>query len=63
MPYGLPKPDPTSSPQTIVVSAANNNTTLAGLRDYINDDANGYGMQASIVNDGNGYRLLLTSEN
>ena len=55
--------DPTSSPQTIVVSAANNNTTLAGLRDYINDDANGYGMQASIVNDGNGYRLLLTSEN
>jgi flagellar hook-associated protein 2 len=55
--------DPTSSPQTIVVSATNNNTTLAGLRDYINDDANGYGMQASIVNDGNGYRLLLTSEN
>ena len=53
--------DPTSSPQTIVVSTANNNTTLAGLRDYIN--ANGYGMQASIVNDGNGYRLLLTSEN
>jgi flagellar hook-associated protein 2 len=55
--------DPTSSPQTVVVSATNNNTTLAGLRDYINDDANGYGMQASIVNDGNGYRLLLTSEN
>ncbi len=55
--------DTSTSPQTIVVSADNNNTTLSGLRDYINDDTNGYGVQASIVNDGNGYRLLLTSEN
>ena len=52
--------DPVSTPQTIEVNTTNNNTTLAGLRDYIND--NDYGIQASIVNDGNGYRLLLTSE-
>jgi len=52
--------DPAGTPQTIEVNATNNNTTLAGLRDYIND--NDYGIQASIVNDGNGYRLLLTSE-
>ena len=55
--------DPTTSPQTIEVNTTNKNTTLTGLRDYINDDTNGYGMQASIVNDGNGYRLLLTSKN
>jgi len=59
-PYAF-TPDPASSPQTIEVNATNKNTTLAGLRDYIND--NDYGIQASIVNDGNGYRLLLTSEN
>ena len=58
-PYSF-TPDPTGTPQDIVVSVANNNTTLSGLRDYIND--NEYGVQASIVNDGNGYRLLLTSE-
>ena len=53
-------PDLSVTAQTIDVSAANNNNTLSGLRDYIND--NEYGVQASIVNDGNGYRLLLTSE-
>jgi flagellar hook-associated protein 2 len=58
-PYSF-TPDTSKATQTITVSAANNNTTLSGLRDYIND--NDFGMQASIVNDGNGYRLLLTSE-
>jgi flagellar hook-associated protein 2 len=52
--------DPAKTPQAIVVSSANNNTTLSGLRDYIN--ANDYGVQASIVNDGSGYRLLMSSE-
>ncbi len=52
--------DPAKSPQTIVVSSANDNTTVSTLRDYIND--NDYGVQASIVNDGNGYRLLLSSQ-
>ena len=58
-PYSF-TPDTSKATQTITVSAANNNTSLSGLRDYIND--NDFGMQASIVNDGNGYRLLLTSE-
>jgi len=58
-PYSF-SPDLARAAETIVVSAANGNTTLSGLRDYIND--NDYGMQASIVNDGNGYRLLLTSQ-
>ena len=61
-PYGF-TPDLSATPQTIEVNAVNKNTTLEGLRDYINDDENGYAIQASIVNDGNGYRLLLTSEN
>jgi flagellar hook-associated protein 2 len=59
-PYAF-TPDLTRSVQTIEVSVANNNTTLSGLRDYINDKDNGYDLQASIINDGNGYRLLLTS--
>lgn len=58
-PYAF-TPDTSKAAQTITVSAANNNTTLSGMRDYIND--NDFGVQASIVNDGNGYRLLLTSE-
>ena len=57
-PYSF-TPDLARTAETIEVSAANGNTTLSGLRDYIND--NEYGMQAAIVNDGNGYRLLLTS--
>jgi len=52
--------DTARSPQSIIVSAENNNTTLTGLRDYIND--NDYGFSASIVDDGNGYRLLFTSK-
>ncbi len=58
-PYSF-TPDPAKTPQTIVVSTANNNTTLSGLRDYIND--NDYDVQASIVNDGSGYRMVLTSK-
>ena len=58
-PYAFTQ-DTSKATQTITVSAANNNTTLSGMRDYIND--NDFGVQASIVNDGNGYRLLLTSE-
>lgn len=58
-PYSFTQ-DTSKATQTITVSAANNNTTLSGLRDYIND--NDFGVQAAIVNDGNGYRMLLTSE-
>ena len=53
-------PDAGQSPQVIDVSAANGNNTLTGLRDYIND--NDFNLQASIVNDGSGYRLVLSSE-
>jgi len=58
-PYSF-TPDSGQSPQVIDVSAANGNNTLSGLRDYIND--NDYDVQASIVNDGSGYRLVLSSE-
>jgi flagellar hook-associated protein 2 len=53
--------DTTKATQTIDVSTANNNTTLSGLREYINDGD--YGVKASIVNDGSGFRMVLTSEN
>jgi flagellar hook-associated protein 2 len=52
--------DTAQATQSITVSAENGNTTLSGLRDYIND--NDYGIQASIVNDGNGFRMVLVSE-
>ena len=52
--------DPEQSPRVLDISAANGNNTLSGLRDYIND--NDFDVQASIVNDGSGYRLVLTSE-
>ena len=52
-------PDTSKATQTITVSAENNNTTLSGLKDYINDGD--FGMSAAIVNDGNGFRLTLTS--
>jgi flagellar hook-associated protein 2 len=58
-PYGFTQ-DTTKPSQVITVSAANGNNTVEGFRDYIND--NDFGVQASIINDGNGYRLLLTSE-
>ena len=53
-------PDSAQSPQVLDISAANGNNTLSGLRDYIND--NDFNVQAAIVNDGSGYRLVLTSE-
>ncbi len=43
---------------TVDITSGNN--TLTGIRDAIND-AN-EGVQASLVNDGQGYRLLITSE-
>jgi len=44
--------------QTITLDASNN--TLAGLKDHIN--ANDYGVSASIINDGSGFRLVLAAE-
>ncbi|MDP2285593.1 MAG: flagellar filament capping protein FliD, partial [Pseudohongiella sp.] len=41
------------------VIISNSNNTLAGMRDAINDAA--IGVQATIVDDGSGFRLLLTS--
>ncbi len=60
VPYSFTQ-DTEKATQNITVSAENNNTTLSGMRDYIND--NDFGVQASIVNDGTGYRLTLTSDN
>lgn len=59
-PYSFTQ-DTTKATQSIVVSAENNNTTLTGLRDYIND--NDYDFKASIINDGNGFRMVFTSAN
>jgi len=59
-PYNF-TPDTSKATQTITVSTANNNTTLSGLRDYIN--ANDFGVKAAIVNDGSGFRMTLLSEN
>ena len=42
------------------VIISNNNNTLAGMRDAINDAD--IGVQATIVDDGSGFRLLLTSD-
>ncbi|MCP3689260.1 MAG: flagellar filament capping protein FliD [Gammaproteobacteria bacterium] len=51
--------DASKASQDIIVSAENNNTTLSGLREYINE--NDFGVQAAIIDDGNGYRMVLTS--
>ena len=58
-PYGFTQ-DTSKATQIITISEANNNTTLSGLRDYIND--NDFGFRAAIINDGNGYRMVFTSE-
>nr|MDJ0882354.1 flagellar filament capping protein FliD [Gammaproteobacteria bacterium] len=58
-PYSF-TPDLSKATQSITISEANNNNTLSGLRDYINN--NDLGIQASIVDDGTGYRMVLTSE-
>ncbi|MDX1654447.1 MAG: flagellar filament capping protein FliD [Candidatus Competibacteraceae bacterium] len=44
-------------PQTVTIDASNN--TLAGVRDAINQAD--IGVQASIINDGTGYRLVTTA--
>jgi len=44
--------------KTLVITSSNN--TLSGIRDAINKD--NFGVTASIVNDGEGFRLLLTSD-
>lgn len=49
--------DSSSTLQTITLD--NTNNTLAGLRDTINDGD--FGVRASIINDGSGYRLTLQS--
>jgi flagellar hook-associated protein 2 len=58
-PYAFTE-DTSKATEVITVSAANNNTTLSGLRDYINEGD--FGFSASIVNDGTGYRLTMTSD-
>jgi flagellar hook-associated protein 2 len=50
--------DGQSTTQTLIIDSTNN--TLSGLRDYINEGD--FGVNASIINDGSGYRLTLTSK-
>lgn len=50
--------NPERPPQTLLIDESNN--TLEGVRDTINAAA--IGINAVIVNDGSGYRLLLSSE-
>ncbi len=47
-----------SSTKTIAINSTNN--TLAGVRDAVNNAD--FGVQASIIDDGSGFRLLLTSK-
>ena len=51
-------PNPDQASKTITIAA--NQGFLAGIRDTIN--AGDYGVTASTINDGSGYRLLLTSK-
>ncbi|MEM0955688.1 MAG: flagellar filament capping protein FliD, partial [Pseudomonadota bacterium] len=46
---------------TASIEIDSSNNTLSGLRDAINEAA--FGVSATIVNDGGGYRLLLSSDN
>ena len=50
--------------QAITIEIGPSNNSLAGIRDAINNAAasNNAGVRASLVDDGNGFRLLLTSE-
>lgn len=50
--------NPDASTKTITIDSTNN--TLSGIRDAVNDAD--FGVQASIVDDGSGFRLLFTSE-
>lgn len=47
--------------QSRAITIDSSNNTLAGIRDAINSAD--FGVQATIVDDGSGYRLLMTSEN
>lgn len=49
-----------STKEPLVISIDDSNNSLSGLRDAIN--AAKVGVSASIINDGSGYRLLLTAE-
>ena len=51
--------NPDATIQTITIDSSNN--TLATLRDSLNADTSN-GLSASIINDGSGYRLVLTSD-
>jgi flagellar hook-associated protein 2 len=51
-------PDANSTSQSIVIDSTNN--TLSGLRDTINEGD--FGVNASIINDGSGYRLTFESK-
>lgn len=46
--------------EKIIIDATNN--SLAGMRDTINKPENGYSVSASIINDGENYRLVLTNK-
>ncbi len=48
-----------SSTKTVTINSTNN--TLAGVRDAVNNAD--FGVQASIIDDGSGFRLLFTSKN
>lgn len=50
--------DTNKAPQTITIDASNN--SLNGLAEAINDAD--FGVQASVVNDGSGYRLVVRAE-
>ena len=50
--------NPDSQTKTITIDSTNN--TLAGIRDAVNEAD--FGVQASIVDDGSGYRLLFSSD-
>jgi flagellar hook-associated protein 2 len=50
--------DPESTIANLTIDSSNN--TLSGLRDYINEGD--FGVTASIINDGSGYRLTLQSD-
>ena len=52
--------NPDSTIQNITIDSSNN--TLASLRDSLNEDESN-GVSASIINDGSGYRLVLSSDN
>jgi len=51
-------PNPNQATKTITIASGQG--SLAGIRDAIN--AGDYGVTASIINDGSGYRLMLTSD-